>query len=95
MYGDPPFRQLFTGISIVGTLDITPADIIYSYLPLYHSSGVQLGCGTGLVCGNKTIIKPKFSASNFFSDCVKYEATVSIINAMVRELKPSFIQVDL
>jgi acyl-CoA synthetase (AMP-forming)/AMP-acid ligase II len=53
-------------------------DVIYSYLPCYHASGVQVGIGSALCFGNRTILKKKFSASNFFKDCVKYDVTVSI-----------------
>ena len=51
--------------------------MIYSYLPLYHASGVQVGLGSALAFGNRTVIKKKFSASNFFKDCIKYEVTAT------------------
>ena len=28
-------------------------DVIYSYLPLYHASGVQVGLGSALAFGNR------------------------------------------
>ncbi len=51
----------------------------YSVMPLYHSSGSQIGTGPSLVDGTKTVIRTKFSASNFFKDCSKYKTTVSTI----------------
>ena len=50
--------------------------VIYSVMPLYHSSGSQIGTACSMVFGNKTIIKAKFSARSFFKDCAKYNATV-------------------
>ena len=50
--------------------------VLYSVMPLYHSSGGQIGTAVSLVFGNKTVIKAKFSARNFFKDCAKYKATV-------------------
>ena len=51
---------------------------MYSYLPLYHSSGGQLGTAGALFTGTKTIIKKKFSASSFWKDIIKYDVTVNI-----------------
>ena len=50
--------------------------VLYSVMPLYHSSGSQIGTACTLAFGNKTVIKAKFSARNFFKDCAKYNATV-------------------
>ena len=50
--------------------------VLYSVMPLYHSSGGQIGTACTLTFGNKTVIKAKFSARNFFKDCAKYNATV-------------------
>ena len=51
-------------------------DIIYSYLPLYHASGGQIGTSNSLIWGGTTVIKKKFSASTFWKDCIKYDITV-------------------
>ena len=63
-------------VSITSVVDITADDVIYVYLPLFHSSGVQLGIGGGFGSGAKVVVSPKFSASGLFKDCVKHEATV-------------------
>ena len=73
------FSLLFRFMSITSTVDISVDDVSYVYLPLYHSSGVQLGIGGCFGCGAKAVISPKFSASNLFKDIVKYEATVSCL----------------
>ena len=65
-------------MSITSVVDISADDVIYVYLPLYHSSGVQLGIGGSFGSGAKVVIRPKFSASNLFKDCIKHEATVKL-----------------
>ena len=58
-------------------LDVQNNDVIYNSLPLYHSAGGMLGVGAVLVGGVTMALRKKFSASNFWSDCIKYECTVS------------------
>ena len=65
-------------MSITSVVDISADDVIYVYLPLYHSSGVQLGIGGSFGSGAKVVISPKFSASNLFQDIIKHEATVQL-----------------
>ncbi|CAH8678893.1 hypothetical protein MS3_00004570 [Schistosoma haematobium] len=56
---------------------IRQSDIIYDPLPLYHSAGGICGVGQMLLYGNTIVIRSKFSASQFWSDCVKYKCTVA------------------
>ena len=49
-------------------------DRLYMTLPLYHSTGLVLGWAASLRAGCANIIKPKFSASEFWSDVKKYKA---------------------
>ncbi|XP_036758487.1 long-chain fatty acid transport protein 6 isoform X2 [Manis pentadactyla] len=51
-------------------------DIIYITLPLYHSSGSLLGIGGCIELGATCVLKKKFSASQFWNDCRKYNVTV-------------------
>lgn len=62
------------GSCIVG---IKPDDIVYCPLPLYHSSGGMLGAGGPLCCGSSTAFRKKFSASAYWTDCIKYNCTVN------------------
>ena len=55
----------------------TPDDVIYNSLPLYHTNGGILASGQMLLWGSTLVMRKKFSASNFFIDCVKYKCTVS------------------
>ena len=72
------FRQLFATIGAIIIFPMTHEDVVYSYLPLYHSSGGQLATAGAFFTGTKTIIKKKFSASSFWKDIVKYDVTVNI-----------------
>ncbi len=65
-------------MAAIHTLNVNPSDRMYTYLPLYHASGGQLGCAFALFNGTTTVIKKKFSASNFWKDCVKYDITVRL-----------------
>jgi len=57
-------------------LHIRPDDIIFNILPLYHISGGVLGTGVTLVFGTPVVLMRKFSASNYWNDCIKYKCTV-------------------
>lgn len=45
-------------------------------LSRYHSAAGILGIGQTMIRGCTAVIRKKFSASNFWKDCVKYECTV-------------------
>ncbi|NXT41822.1 S27A6 protein, partial [Pelecanoides urinatrix] len=51
-------------------------DIMYLTLPLYHISASLLGIGGCIELGATCVLKKKFSASQFWNDCRKYNATV-------------------
>lgn len=51
-------------------------DKIYLTLPLYHMSASLLGIGGCIDLGATCVLKRKFSASQFWKDCLKYDITV-------------------
>eukprot|EP00163_Fabomonas_tropica_P016087 TRINITY_DN2900_c0_g1_i1.p1 TRINITY_DN2900_c0_g1~~TRINITY_DN2900_c0_g1_i1.p1 ORF type:complete len:174 (+),score=23.55 TRINITY_DN2900_c0_g1_i1:92-613(+) len=51
-------------------------DRIYTTLPLYHTAGGILGVSTAWAAGCAMVLRPKFSASRFWTDCAKYDCTV-------------------
>ena len=51
-------------------------DIIYTGLPLYHSSAQWFAMGAAVHGGCTVILKKSFSASKFWPDVVKYKVTV-------------------
>lgn len=64
-------------IAIKTMLSITSKDIVYNPLPLYHSAGGIVGAGMAVINGSTVVIRRKFSASNYWKDCVKYKCTVT------------------
>lgn len=71
-------RFMFIAAATYGILDLTMDDIIYDPLPLYHSAGGIVGVSQALIFGIPVVIRKKFSASNYFKDCAKYNCTVGI-----------------
>ncbi|XP_018618870.1 very long-chain acyl-CoA synthetase-like [Scleropages formosus] len=66
---------------------VTSDDVIYIFLPLYHASGFFIGL-TGIIeRGGTLLLKSKFSASQFWDDCRKYNVTViQYIGEIIRYL---------
>ncbi|XP_061553722.1 long-chain fatty acid transport protein 6 isoform X1 [Phycodurus eques] len=55
---------------------VTEKDVIYIPLPLYHSAASLIGIGGTIELGATCILKKKFSASQFWSDCREHKVTV-------------------
>ncbi|XP_015471979.1 very long-chain acyl-CoA synthetase-like [Parus major] len=55
---------------------LRPDDVVYTTLPLYHSAGLLVGLGGCLEVGATCVLRSKFSASQFWSDCRRYNVTV-------------------
>jgi fatty-acyl-CoA synthase len=51
-----------------GLMDTRPEDRMYNCLPLYHSVGGVVAVGALLVSGGSVVIRPRFSASDFWRD---------------------------
>ena len=54
----------------------TAKDRMMLVLPMYHATGGLVGMGAVFTHGGASIIRPKFSASTFWDDAVKYGATM-------------------
>ena len=72
-------RQLFAMYASHYIIGLSPDDVVYCHLPLYHSSGGQVATCSSILFGTKTVIRKKFSASAFWKDCVGFNITVSTI----------------
>ena len=59
-----------------GMMDTRPADRMYNCLPMYHSVGGVLAPGAVLVGGGSVVMREKFSASEFWSDVVRWDCTL-------------------
>ncbi|XP_064107714.1 long-chain fatty acid transport protein 1-like isoform X1 [Macrobrachium nipponense] len=70
-------RAAFAAIGMRTMIGVTSSDIIYDPLPLYHTAGGILGVGQTLLQGNSTVIRRKFSVSQYWLDCAKYGCTAA------------------
>ncbi|NNG38161.1 long-chain-acyl-CoA synthetase [Flexivirga sp. ID2601S] len=73
------FRWLksYSGLGALG-VRLKSTDTMYCSLPLYHNNVVTVALGSVLVAGASMAIAPKFSASKFWDDCIRYDATAFI-----------------
>ena len=55
-------------------------DRVLLVLPMYHATGGLCGVGAGISNGGAVIVRPKFSASNFWDEAVQYKATVFMLS---------------
>lgn len=53
-----------------------PDDRMMLVLPMYHATGGLCAVGAALTYGGAVIVRPKFSASSFWDDCVEHGATL-------------------
>ncbi len=56
-------------------LELTPDDTMYVSLPLFHSNSLGVGCASTFGGGSAIAIGRKFSASNFWDEIRKHNAT--------------------
>ncbi|XP_042352427.1 hsFATP2a_ACSVL_like domain-containing protein [Plectropomus leopardus] len=69
-------ERVWAASFIQAVCGITSEDIFYINLPLYHSAGFLIGMAGSIERGNTIVLKRKFSASQFWDDCRKYNVTV-------------------
>jgi solute carrier family 27 fatty acid transporter 1/4 len=67
-------------LGVYHILALKPDDVVYCPLPLYHSAGAALGIGQAILSGISVVIRRKFSASQYFPDCVRHNCTVRLID---------------
>ena len=65
-------------------------DVVYSPLPLYHSVAGMIALAGTMRYGLSMVMREKFSARNYWADCVRYRVTVSVFVMSINV--PSFIQ---
>ncbi|GAA4128071.1 fatty-acid--CoA ligase FadD1 [Nocardioides fonticola] len=78
--GDPKAVQvshltvLFSGVHLVQRYAITPDDVCYLSMPLFHSNAVVAGWAVAVGSG-ATMVPARFSASRFLADVRRYGVT--------------------
>ncbi|XP_050517420.1 long-chain fatty acid transport protein 4-like [Diabrotica virgifera virgifera] len=69
-------RYIFIAAAINKMCNFKSSDVFYTPLPLYHTAGGCMTVGQMLIFGATIVIRKKFSASGYFSDCRRYKATI-------------------
>ncbi|KAM6202197.1 long-chain fatty acid transport protein 2 isoform 1-T1 [Rhynchocyon petersi] len=69
-------HRLWYGCGLITSRGIKADDVIYTSLPLYHSAALMIGVHGCIVTGATLALRSKFSASQFWDDCRKYNVTV-------------------
>ncbi|XP_010894248.1 very long-chain acyl-CoA synthetase isoform X1 [Esox lucius] len=69
-------NRLLTALAVLDSTGVTPGDVIYLNLPLYHTAGFLIGLIGSIETGSTIVLRRKFSASQFWDDCRKYNVTV-------------------
>ncbi|XP_034828224.1 long-chain fatty acid transport protein 4-like [Maniola hyperantus] len=83
----PNSKYLLIVVATVHMLGLRPWDVMYNPLPLYHTAGGLVGTGAALVDGIPSVLRTKFSVTNYWTDCIKYNCTVAqYIGEMCRYL---------
>ncbi|KAL7295311.1 hypothetical protein TKK_0011343 [Trichogramma kaykai] len=70
-------RYMLMTCGVYSMLGLESSDRIYDSLPLYHTAGGIVGAGQALLRGVTVVLRRRFSASNFWPDCLNYECTVA------------------
>lgn len=72
-------RWLMAGAMFGGMImELTPRDVVYMTLPLYHSNGMFGGWGAALQTGAALALRRKFSASAFWDDVRRFDASAFV-----------------
>lgn len=79
-------------------MQIDPLDRMYTFLPLFHGNALNYSTLTALWGGASVALEPRFSASRFWSDIHKYQATqfnaMMIVTSILEKLPPSTEEAD-
>ena len=69
-------RWMSSGDVMEVTLDVTPEDVFYCCLPLYHGAAATSVTSTALKAGASIVVRRKFSTREFWSDVRRHRITV-------------------
>ena len=71
-------RYCAGGITFFRSAYLSKNDRIYVALPLYHANGGVIGIGSAIISGGTVVLRKKFSASNFWKECIEFKCTAFI-----------------
>ncbi|MFN0264054.1 long-chain-acyl-CoA synthetase [Tepidamorphus sp. 3E244] len=69
-------RIMSWGHWFAGLTGAEPDDRLFNCLPVHHSVGGVVAIASMMVAGGSTVLAPKFSASGFWRDVVRWECTL-------------------
>ncbi|KAG5270621.1 hypothetical protein AALO_G00194720 [Alosa alosa] len=79
--------RLLAALAVLASNGVTAGDVIYLNLPLYHTAGFLIGFIGTIETGSSIVLRRKFSASQFWDECRKYNVTViQYIGEVIRYL---------
>jgi fatty-acyl-CoA synthase len=70
------FRIMQWSHWFAGLLGMAQTDRMYNCLPMYHSVGGVVATCAPLVAGGSVVVRPRFSASEFWSDITEYDCSL-------------------
>lgn len=69
-------RWAMAALGAAAACMLSPKDTVYCALPLYHATGLLVGCGGALIGGARLALAREFSVRGFWSEVRRYGATV-------------------
>jgi fatty-acyl-CoA synthase len=69
-------RWLITGDVMQVTMDVTPDDVFYCFLPLYHGAASLSAGATAWAAGASIVLRRKFSKREFWPDVRRHRVTI-------------------
>ncbi|HKR44932.1 MAG TPA: AMP-binding protein, partial [Paraburkholderia sp.] len=69
-------RWLITGDVMQVTMDVTPDDVFYCFLPLYHGAASLSAGATAWAAGASVVLRRKFSKREFWQDVRRHRVTI-------------------
>ncbi|RAR57299.1 fatty-acyl-CoA synthase [Paraburkholderia unamae] len=69
-------RWLITGDVMQVTMDVTPDDVFYCFLPLYHGAASLSAGATAWAAGASIVLRRKFSKREFWQDVRRHRVTI-------------------
>ncbi len=68
-------KLLLIGMAVSGNMELTPEDVGYACMPLFHSNAIFLGFMPTFTVGGSLALRERFSASRFVPDVLHHGVT--------------------
>ena len=69
---------MFASYALYNLCQIQRSDVLYSPLPMYHTSCTFGSLGAAILEGCQMVTRKKFSSSKFWTDCTNHNVTVRV-----------------